>query len=309
MTTIYADFNALTEDHSISMTTLGSRQDLGNFDVRLGDWVWLSDGEMQVGAQIIEDDRHELVAVPEWDTAVDFHFGEVDLDYLTRTYKEFQRLIKLTNGRSPDVERKILELAFQFERAAPPEILNFGAGIYAFRRAMALYHLGKYELALIEIESALASRPDAPNFSFLFLDLLRRTNPPRAVVEAERLASTPDAAVAILAAAINILASHAEDLPDEGFVPIARRTLEFCELFERSPQRGQTSVSLLSLIHFNRGMILLRLGQTESAHAALEFAHALDPINLTLDEATRLVAYDQRAREVAARVREKPLAA
>lgn len=309
MTTIYADFNAMTEDYSISMTTRGSARDIEKFGVHSGDWVWLSDGELQVGARIVEDDNRQLVALPEWDTAVDYYTGEVNYEYLLQAHREFQKLIKMPPGHSPEVERQILELSFQFEHAAPRDLLNMRPGYFAYRRAIALYFLGRLELALIEVDAALASLPDASNFAFLYLDLLRRTNPIKAVEEAERLASMSEASAVILVSAINILASHAEDLPDDQFAPIARRTLDFYERFERSPGRGQVTASLLSLVHFNRGLVLLRLGQTELARAALELAHAIDPYDLTLDEATELVSYGQRAREIAARVRAKPLAA
>ena len=71
MTTIYADFNALTEDRSIRLTTRGSWDDIGRFGVRPGDWVRLSDGEMQVTARVAEDPRYGLVGIPSWETLVD----------------------------------------------------------------------------------------------------------------------------------------------------------------------------------------------------------------------------------------------
>jgi hypothetical protein len=50
MTTIYADFNALTEDRSICLSTRGSSEDIKKFGIQPGDRVRLSDGELQVEA-------------------------------------------------------------------------------------------------------------------------------------------------------------------------------------------------------------------------------------------------------------------
>lgn len=71
MTTIYADFNALTEDRSIRLTTRGSKDDLERNHVQIGDWVLLSDGEMQVEAQIANDPRYGVIGVPTWASLVD----------------------------------------------------------------------------------------------------------------------------------------------------------------------------------------------------------------------------------------------
>jgi hypothetical protein len=72
MTTIYADFNALTEDRSIRLTTRGSQADIQKYGIQPGDWVLLSDGELQVGARIAEDARYGWIGIPSWETMSDF---------------------------------------------------------------------------------------------------------------------------------------------------------------------------------------------------------------------------------------------
>ena len=56
-------------------------------------------------------------------------------------------------------------------------------------------------------------------------------------------------------------------------------------------------------------MTLLRLDRVEAALEALRLARAVDPIFKGIDEATRLTAYNQHARDLAARVRSRPTAA
>ena len=81
MTTIYADFNALTEDRSIRLTTVGSQADVREHGVRPGDRVRLSDGELQVDALVAEDARYGLVGIPSWETMVDVEVeAPVDLN-------------------------------------------------------------------------------------------------------------------------------------------------------------------------------------------------------------------------------------
>ena len=79
MITIYADFNALTEDRSICLTTVGSRADLLAHDIQPGDRVRLSDGELLVEALVAEDARYGLVGIPSWETMVDIEL-DVPID-------------------------------------------------------------------------------------------------------------------------------------------------------------------------------------------------------------------------------------
>jgi formylmethanofuran dehydrogenase subunit D len=71
MTTIHADFNAMTEDRLIRLTTRGSSDDIKRFGVRVGDRVKLSDGELVVEALVAEDSYYGLVGIPAWETMVD----------------------------------------------------------------------------------------------------------------------------------------------------------------------------------------------------------------------------------------------
>lgn len=63
MKIVYADFNARTKENTIRMNTVGSIRSLTEHCVQSGEWVWLSDGEIQVVAQIVG-----TIAYPIWET-------------------------------------------------------------------------------------------------------------------------------------------------------------------------------------------------------------------------------------------------
>ena len=89
MRDLSADFNAVTEAGHVRLTLPCSRQDIKAMALRLGDWAWLSDGELVVGAQLAVDDRYGLVGVVDWDTLA--HLDDEDAGNPTTT----------TPGKSP----------------------------------------------------------------------------------------------------------------------------------------------------------------------------------------------------------------
>ena len=113
----------------------------------------------------------------------------------------------------------------------------------------------------------------------------------------------------VLAVAIGILAERAEKFPKEQFQTEAARLIALSERFEKvSSDRDRTS-DFLSLVYFNLGMIRLKLGNIDEAHRALERASQIKPFDEMFIEATQLDAYDDRAREIAVRVRSRSLVA
>jgi hypothetical protein len=70
MKTIYADFNAMTETGQVCLSTRGSQKEIDEQGVQVGDRVWLSDGELVVGAEMVIDPRYGIVGVPDWDTMI-----------------------------------------------------------------------------------------------------------------------------------------------------------------------------------------------------------------------------------------------
>ena len=70
MTTVFADFNAMTEAEHVRLNCRSSAEDLGRAGARSGDAVWLSDGEFVVGARLEVDPYYGLVGVPDWETLI-----------------------------------------------------------------------------------------------------------------------------------------------------------------------------------------------------------------------------------------------
>jgi tetratricopeptide (TPR) repeat protein len=301
MKTIFADFNAMTEAEHICLTTRGSQEDIQSSHVRPGDWAWLSDGELLVGARLAIDPFYGLVGEPAWDTLV--HLDTEEAHDFERVGSELKRLMTLESPSVED-EAQIFRLYTQLERVSPPEFVSGIEYHFASRRALALLVLGRNGLAMLEIEAARLDRPDDPRVNFTYLEVLRRENFPRAVTEAESFADSPNTPAIVLAACISILSTRADDASDERFRQIAARVLEWCDRFDRAPDLGGVDPPLIALTFFNRGVILLRSGRRDQAQIAFGRAHEIYPVNPAFEEATRLNVYDQHAREIARRARE-----
>jgi tetratricopeptide (TPR) repeat protein len=302
MRIIGADYNAMTEAGHVRLTLPCSQEDISRLGLRAGDWAWLSDGEVIVGAQLAIDDRYGLVGVPDWDTIVPLdEEGADDFERIKATLD----LLWTKEPPSAQDEPRILQLVTQLEYAAPPQFWEGGARELpvSFRRAVALSRMGKLGLAVLEAEEARRARPEDPEVAFVYLDLLRQENLPAAVVQADAMAESPDVPALILSACINILAAQAEQAADDQFEPVARRVLAWCQRLDQAPDLDQLGPSLVALSDFNRGFVLLRAGRISRARQAFERAQQIYPVGPMLDEVTGLQTYDRHAREVARRVR------
>ena len=173
-----------------------------------------------------------------------------------------------------------------------------------FRRALALRNMGKSGLALLEMKEARHIHPDDQEVAFVYLDLLRLEDMTSAVVTAEKITESPRVPALVLSACINILATHAEQMPDDQFEPIAKRVLILCERFDQAPDLDQAGHSLEALSHFNRGIVHLRAGRITQARQAFERAHELYPVGPMLDQLAGLQTYDHHAHDVARSMRE-----
>ena len=111
--------------------------------------------------------------------------------------------------------------------------------------------MGKLGLALLEAEEARRARPEDPEVTFVYLDLLRQENLPAAVVRAETMAESPDVPALILSACINILAAGAEQAADDQFEPVARRSPRLVSAARSGP--GSRSIGAVA-----RGLVLLQ---------------------------------------------------
>jgi tetratricopeptide (TPR) repeat protein len=300
MKTFYADYNAMTEAGHVCLTTRGSKEDIARAGLRPGDWVWLSDSEVVVGAQLAIDDRYGLVGVPDWDTIA--HLDEEGADDYNRVSAALSSLV--TEDPLPrEHEPRVFELLTQYEHVAPSQVKNASPGTLALRRAFALQHMGKLGLALLEATEAHRARPGDVKATFVYLDLLRLEDFPAAVVEAEKIAESPSVPAPVLSACINILATQAEQAADDQFESIARQVFALCQRLDEAPDLEQAGPSLVALSYFNRGLVYLRSGRVTRAHAAFERAQQIYPEGPRFSEVRELRTYDRHAREVARSVR------
>jgi len=299
MKTIYADFNAMTEAGHVSLTTVGSQAEIARAGLRPGDWAWLSDGELIVGAQLAIDDRHGLVGVTDWDTLV--HLDDEGANDFNLVSRELAALL-IEEPYSKANEPRLFQLLAQLEHIAPHagDVWPQPPG---FRRAVALRQMGKLRLALLEAKDARHAQPDNPMVVFLELDLLRLEDLPSAVKEAERIAEAPGAPALVLSGCINVLATQAEQTDADQFKPIAERVLALCRRLDQAPDRDQPGEPLLALAEFNRGLVHLRAGRISQAQSAFRRAQQIYPTGPMLDAIAALATYDLRAREIARGVR------
>ena len=114
MNTIFADFNARTFSGDVCLTTQGSQRDIQARGVNPGDWVWLSDGELIIGAQIRDDDDGGLVGVPAWETMV-YLEPEMEFKDALAEYKQ----LSANHPRTREQEARILQLLTWMEPAIP----------------------------------------------------------------------------------------------------------------------------------------------------------------------------------------------
>jgi hypothetical protein len=170
MKTIYGDYNAMTEAGHMCLTTRGSRRDMEELGLHPGDWVWLTDTELVVGALISTDSYYGVVGVPDWDTLV--HLDDDGADDVAHITAELDPLLA-KDPRSNDDERRLFELLTQLEFATRPQRTDRPQEFLAFQRAVALRQMGKLGLAMVEIETARAAQSDDPAIESVYHDLLR----------------------------------------------------------------------------------------------------------------------------------------
>jgi tetratricopeptide (TPR) repeat protein len=202
------------------------------------------------------------------------------------------------------MESRLLQLLTWIEAKAPPALAQANPGYLDRRRAFALLALGHPELALDAAEDALKAAPDSPDSVFLHLELLRRTDPLRALREAERRMGTPALTSQVVAACVNVLAAYADRLEGDAFTHACRRVLDWCRRFDEVPGRDRVLAATLGSVRFNQGFAHLGLGELEEARGSFQEARAAYPFEHGIDEALRLVAHGDEARKIAADLRD-----
>jgi hypothetical protein len=169
MRRVFADFNAETESGHFRLGFRGSQEDLRDQGAKVGDWIWLSDGELVLGAQLATDDRYGLVGVPRRETLV--HLDDDDVNDIPGRWGEFLALSRKPN-RSFQEEARVFQVLTILEFNAPPEFkAALPPGYLALRRAGALRFLGETELAMVELAEAIRDRTDDLAPSPVLVDL------------------------------------------------------------------------------------------------------------------------------------------
>jgi tetratricopeptide (TPR) repeat protein len=306
MKTIFADFNALTESEHVRLGSRASQDDIRRSGVRPGDWTWLSDGELQVGARLAEDPVYGLVGVPAWETMV--HLQDEEGRDFGALFTELRSLSE--RSRNSADESHLLQLIARLEATVPDNVRGrIEPGYFDFRRANALLELGRTELAFQAAEEALRAQPARDSYVFFYLEMLRRLDLDRALEEASRRADDPRSSATVIGACINILATHADRLAIPERSSACLGVLEWGSRFEQAPSRERVRASILSQVDVNVGLALLQLGRVSEAQLRFQEAHAADPRNPAMTEILALDTYDERARSIASRIRERALAA
>lgn len=303
MNTIFADFNAMTEDGAVRLNCFGSLEDIQDAALQPGDWTWLSDGELIVGAQLREDPLYTMIGIPDWETLV--HLDDDDVQDAASVSRELNSLLTRSD-RTADEEWRLFQLLAIFERIAPAGVFaepRLRPGYYPFRRAATLLGLGKLELALVEIEQARRLAPGNANDDQIYLEILRRIDLDRAVREAALLAERGGVRAEALASCVNVLATKADTLSDADRPEIDRTILDWVARFERSPDRGAVRASTLGLLQYNLGRTLMVTGRLTEAQNAFDLAREIDP-NIPPLSADQLSAEPdaRRSAEIRARI-------
>ena len=306
MKPIFADFNALTEAEHIRLTTRGSQDDLRSAGTQPGDWIWLSDGELEVGAQVATDPREILIGIPSWETLVDFesesHSNPASI------LSEFKKLLLHTPNRSRVDEHRLLTLLSVIERT-PSLRSAWQPGHLSYLRACRLLALGQLQLARCSIEEAIELDSSRSNYALIHLDILRRIDPHAALEQADRLVENGRADAKILATCMILASMYSDSLKDHELEPIRERLQNWLPRFEQAPDFDSVHAQLRASLWISLGLLTLRLGHVEQSHDYFQLARQLDPDDLDLQKAERLTTYNQDAKDFAERIHRRPLTA
>ena len=305
MKIIPVDYNAASVSGSLWLDFADTKRALAAINAQAGDYVWVSDREILVGAQLEVDPEYGLVAVPRWRTVVHLDdYLDVDLpSFLTKLSEVLRR-----TDRTLDQEAEVFQLSTVFDHIAPPEIKRATQpGYLDFRSAGALRSLGEPQLGLTLLKQALIDRPTDPQFIYAYLNELSQIHPAQAEAESRsRLLDRYTHAV-VQAACVNVLSAATERLNDIDFAATGPPLLDEINRFESAPGRDRVPAGVAALVEFNRGLLLLRLGRSAEARAAFDQAHEIDPGEPTIEAARTLRDFGETARTLAERYRGKPI--
>ena len=305
MTIIPADYNAATPDGNLRLNFVDSRRALVDINAKVGDRIWVSDNEVLVGAQLVDEPDYGMVARPNWNTLV--HLDDFGPDGFSACWAELHSVMQRSEP-GPRDEDRIYQLQTALWLLAPAQYKeSVPAGHFPVIHACGLYRIGEPVLALISLEEAGRERPTDANVLYLYLTILHRVARERAEVEVRSLIQRPDLGAKAWAACINIGAIAAEDVSDDRYAAAGPEILDWVDRFDQAPGRSEVAANVLAFVQFTRGMTLLRMGRYDEAHQALDHAYAANPDDPIIAEARHLHTYDQTSKALERRFRDKQL--
>jgi tetratricopeptide (TPR) repeat protein len=285
---IWADFNSRTEDDRVSLETRGSRESLAKTPVSPGEWVWLSDGDIRVGAQVEQRDGH-LYARPVWETMEDVvPPGDPRLNEIPA--EEALKALEKSRTREGFPADVVFRLAPYLPRKH---------GYLDFLRSRAARSLGYTALALAAIEDALTAVPSDGSYFHHRVRLLRDLDIEKAVQAIEPVLKGQRSDVLAIVACVEVLGDLARTETDE-----ARSISHDSDILRVTSALTPASFaglpnSVRAQVHLARGFAYSHLGNRPEARRELDEARALNPREPALLIARALEVYpsDQAAED------------
>ena len=300
MKTIGADYNAMTEAGHVRLTLPCSQEGVSRLGLHAGDWAWLSDGEVIVGAQLAIDDRYGLVGVPDWDTIVPL--DEEGADDFERIKAALNPLVTREPPSTQDKPR-VLQLITQLEYAAPPQIRDARRVDLRLPACPRASPDGKARSGACSRRKRL----DAPSRRPGSRLRLPRSPPARGTPLRRRASRNLRRIAGCAGPHLVGVHQHPRDPGGAGGrrpVRAGRPPRPRLVSAARSGPRSRSSGAVA------RGPVLLQSrirapceARISRARQAFERAQQIYPVGPMLDEVTGLQTYDRHAREVARRVR------
>ena len=264
MKRIFVDFDARTADNRVALRTRGSLRDLKNAPVENGEWVLITDRELQVPATIEEGEPYTL-ANPAWEMLEDIiEPSEVDDEYRQQAVSWLLQHM----GRGTRDYRAVLSIL----PYAEPHLTTQGSGDYIRSRAAETF--GYVALALAFIEQALDFAPEDVRLVQRKLVVLKDLDLDAAVQAFEEIRAAGELHILNLAAGVQIIAEELKAMKGEQREKRNQDLLAITDDHYARPGAETAPLSTHALIHVNRAYAFLRLGNTEAAIA--EFSMAIE---------------------------------
>jgi tetratricopeptide (TPR) repeat protein len=267
MKRIFVDFDARTADDRVALRTRGSLRDLENTPVETGEFVLLTDRELQVPA-IIEDGQPFRLAKPVWEMLEYI----ISPDEVEDEYRQQAVLWLLQHiGQGARDYRAVLRIL----PYAEPHLTTRGSGDYLRSRAAEAF--GYVKLALAFIDQALEDDPHDLRLVQRRLVILKEIDVGAAVEAFEELRAAGELHILNLAAGVQIIAEELKVLEGE------RRTERIHELLAMTDDHysrvgaDTAPLSTHALIHVNRAYAFRGLGDSDAAIREFSSAIANQP--------------------------------